>query len=280
MKRSLAGIFLIALLLFSVMSSLHDGDFSLGRHPLRNLKKTAIEMSHPSFFDVWWGNMQFEYRSDDGTLLRTENRREVETRFLEATLRATWVTVKIASLGTFLAFLLAVPCGILTAKNLAWPKPLSMGAKLILDASRSIHSLIFWLFWVGIIGLGPTAGILAIALHSMGTFGKLFAKSIETLDPNAITAVKSVGATNAQIFSYAVWPPLMPQITSTYLYLWEYNIRDSTILGLVGAGGLGLLVLEAISLFQWGRLSTLVLVIIAMVSGFDSMSRSLRARLA
>lgn len=124
---------------------------------------------------------------------------------------------------------------------------------------RSIHTLVFGLVLVGIVGLGPTAGILAIAFHSLGTYGKLFAESIETLDMASIEAVKGVGASPSQTFFWSVWPSVLPQWVSSHLYLWEYNIRDSTILGIIGAGGLGLLISEAVSLFQWGRLSTILI---------------------
>ncbi len=114
----------------------------------------------------------------------------------------------------------------------------------------------------------------------MGTYGKLFAESIETLDSAAINAVRSVGATPTQVFFNAVWPAVLPQFVSSHLYVWEFNIRDSTVLGLIGAGGLGMLITEATSLFQWGRLSTVLLVVIAMVISFDAMSRRIRMALA
>jgi ABC-type phosphate/phosphonate transport system permease subunit len=153
-------------------------------------------------------------------------------------------------------------------------------AKGILDVARSIHTLVFGLVLVGIVGLGPTAGILAIGLHSMGTYGKLFAEAIESLDMAAVDAVRSVGAGPVPVFFNAVWPSVLPQFVSSHLYVWEFNIRDSTVLGLIGAGGLGLLITEATALFQWGRLSTVLLVVIALVVSFDALSRRIRAALA
>jgi len=132
---------------------------------------------------------------------------------------------------------------------------------------------------VGIVGLGPTAGILAIALHSMGSYGKLFAESIETLDIASIDAVRSVGAGPVQVFFNAIWPAVLPQFVSSHLYIWEFNIRDSTILGIIGAGGLGLLITEAISLFQWGRLATVLIVVVFLVASFDAISRRIRLAL-
>lgn len=159
------------------------------------------------------------------------------------------------------------------------PRLLTALSRLVLDTSRSIHTLVFGLVLVGIVGLGPTAGILAIAFHSLGTYGKLFAESIETLDMASIEAVKGVGASPSQTFFWSVWPSVLPQWVSSHLYLWEYNIRDSTILGIIGAGGLGLLISEAVSLFQWGRLSTILIVVVLMVTAFDAISRRIRTAL-
>lgn len=255
------------------------GELSGGRNPWGNLVKSVGEFSRPSFLDVWFGPTRLEFRSDDGTVLRVENRREVESRFLVAVVDATWTTLRIATLGSLLAALLALPLGLLSARNLAAPRPLAAAARGVLDVARAIHTLVFGLVLVGIVGLGPTAGILAIALHSMGTYGKLYAEAIETLDLGAIDAVRATGAGPVQVFFNAVWPAVLPAFVSNHLYLWEYNIRDSTVLGLIGAGGLGLLISEATSLFQWSRLATLLLVVIALVVVFDTLSRRIRQAL-
>lgn len=269
-----------ALLVLACLASLAgEGELTLGRQPLANLVKTAGEFARPSFLDVWFGKPHLEYRSDDGTLLRVENRQEVELAYLAGLGRATWTTVRIATLGSLLGALLALPLSVLTARNLAAPRALAWPAKTILDVARSIHTLVFGLVLVGIVGLGPTAGILAIALHSMGTYGKLFAEAIESLDMAAIDAVRSVGAGPVQVFFNAVWPSVLPQFVSSHLYVWEFNIRDSTILGIIGAGGLGLLISEATSLFQWGRLATVLIVIVVLVAGFDAASRRIREAL-
>ena len=256
-----------------------EGELSLGRQPLKNLVDTARDFSSPSFLDALWGNTHLEYRSDDGRLLRTENRQLVEQKYLLGLAEATWTTLRIATLGSLLGALLALPLAVICASNLHAPRALAVAAKALLDVLRSIHTLVFGLVLVGIVGLGPTAGILAIALHSMGTYGKLFSEAIETLDMAAIDAVRAVGASPAQVFFQAVWPAVVPQLVSSHLYVWEFNIRDSTLLGLIGAGGLGLLIAEATALFQWGRLSTVLLVVVALVMSFDAMSRRIRKAL-
>lgn len=272
----LAYALLTALCLGSLWSA---GELSMGRNPLANLMKSVGEFAYPSFFDVWFGPERLEYRSDDGTVLRVENRRLVEADFLAALARATWVTFQIATLGSLLGALLALPLGLVSARNLGAPRWLAWASKGLLDVLRAVHTLVFGLVLVGIVGLGPTAGILAIALHSMGTYGKLYAESVESLDMGAIQAVQATGASRTQVFFNAVWPAVLPQFVSNHLYIWEFNIRDSTILGLIGAGGLGLLISEAVSLFQWSRLATILMVVIALVVVFDALSRRIRQSL-
>ena len=270
-----------ALLLAACLGALAaQGDLSLGRAPWDNLVRTLGDFAHPSFLDLWLGPERLEYRSEDGRLLRVEDTRAVEASFLQAVARGAWVTLQIATLGSLLAAVLALPLALLAARNLHAPWPLAVAARRLLDALRAVHTLVFGLVLVGIVGLGPTAGILAIALHSAGTLGKLFAESIETLDRAAVQAVRATGATPLQVFFQAVWPAVLPQAVSHHLYVWEFNIRDSTILGLIGAGGLGLLISEAVSLFQWSRLATLLIVVVALVVAFDALSRRIRAALA
>lgn len=275
---ALVGLYgaLVAVCLASLWAA---GDLSLGRNPWQNLLKSVAEFSRPSAVDAWFGNPRLEFRSDDGTLLRVEDRRVVERQFLAALARATWTTLQIATLGSLLGALLGLAPGLLAAQNLPAPRPLAWAAKALLNTTRAVHTLVFGLVLVGIVGLGPTAGILAIALHSMGSYGKLFAEAVETLDIAAVEAVRATGAGPAQVFFNAVWPAVLPQFVSHHLYLWEYNIRDSTILGLIGAGGLGLLISEATSLFQWGRLATILMVVIALVVLFDALSRRIRQAL-
>lgn len=269
-----------AMLVFASLWTLAaEDELSLGRKPWQNLGKTVAELSEPSFLRVWFGDTRLEVRDADGRILRVEDQRATEVRYLQGVGRALWTTLRIAALGTALAALIALPLGLLAARNLQAPRVLAWSAKGVLDALRSIHTLVFGLLFVGIVGLGATAGILAVAAHSAGTLGKLLAEAIESLDMQPVDAVRATGATPAQVFFLGVWPAVLPQFVSQTLYVWEFNIRDSTILGLVGAGGLGLLLSEAMSLFQWGRLATLLLAIVVMVTAFDALSRSVRRRI-
>ncbi len=269
----------LALVLTSLWTLAAEDELGLGRQPWRNLTQTVSELSSPSFLQLWYGKTAHEVRSDDGRVLRVDDQRAIERRYLEGVGRALWTTLRIATLGTVLAALIALPLGLLAARTLRAPRPLAWAAKGVLDGLRSIHTLVFGLLFVGIVGLGATAGILAVAVHSAGTLGKLLAEAIETLDPAPLDAVRATGATPAQVFFLGAWPAVLPQFVSQTLYVWEFNLRDSTVLGLVGAGGLGLLLAEAMSLFQWGRLATLLLAIVLMVTLFDALSRAVRQRL-
>ena len=272
----LYGVLIIA----SIASFVRAGDLQFGRKPWQNLVKTAGEMSHPSFVDVWFGAQHVEFKNDNGVVLRVENRRERERDYLLGLADAIWTTLKVATLGSLIAAMAAIPFGIIAARNMALPSVLAIPVRLLLDSARAIHALVFGLLLVGIIGLGPMAGILAIALHSFGSYGKLYAETLETVDQRWITSGLVIGMTPLQTVVYALPRTLLPQILSIHLYLWEFNVRDSTILGLIGVGGLGLLVSEAVSLFQWDRLATLLIAIVLLVIGFDRISARMRAELA
>jgi phosphonate ABC transporter permease subunit PhnE len=267
------------LLLASVWSFAAQGDLTLGRRPLANLQRTLAELSHPSFLDLWWGPQRLEYRADDGRLLRVEDRRAVEARYLQEVLGATWTTLKIGTLGAFLAALAALPLGFAAARNVRAPGWVARPARAVLDVTRAIHTLVWGLLYVGIVGLGPVAGILAIASHSLGSYGKLYAEAIEAADVGQMESGLALGLRPWQVLLFALRRSFYPQFVSTHLYVWEFNVRDSTVLGLIGAGGLGLLVSEAVSLFQWGRLATLLIVIVALVVLLDRGSAWLRRRL-
>ncbi len=266
----------VALLCGVLIQFAASDDLSLGRRPWENFKRTAVEFSWPSFLNVWYGNEQLEFRADDGTLLRVENERASEARFLKGLADAVWTTFKIATLGSFIAAMLALPFGLAAAKNLRLPLWVARSARALLGVARSVHTLVFGLLFVGIIGLGPMAGVLAIAAHSFGTYGKLYAEAIEAVDARLMESGAALGLTPLQTLVYGLGRMMVPRWLSVHLYIWEFNVRDSTVLGLIGAGGLGLLVSEAVSLFQWGRLATILLAIIALVATFDTLSRKIR----
>jgi phosphonate transport system permease protein len=174
-------------------------------------------------------------------------------------------TIHIASLGTLLALLLALPVGILAAHNLCPFTPLNLFAKLILVSSRSVNSLVWALLFVGIFGPGALAGTLAIAFRSIGFVGKLFGEALEESPRGPIEALEAVGAPWASRLTFGYWPQVKPAFWSIALFRWDINVRESAVLGLVGAGGIGMTLDSAMNLFQWNRVATILIAIFAVV---------------
>jgi len=174
-------------------------------------------------------------------------------------------TIHIASLGTLLALVLAMPVGILAAHNLVRSTPVNLFAKLILVSSRSVNSLVWALLFVGIFGPGALAGTLAIAFRSIGFVGKLFGEALEEAQPGPIEALSAAGAPWASRMTFGYWPQVKPAFWSIALFRWDINVRESAVLGLVGAGGIGMALDSALNLFQWTRVAVILLAIFAVV---------------
>lgn len=191
--------------------------------------------------------------------------------------RPLWDTLNIATLGTLLAVFVAFPLAFLAARNttprLALLRPLAL---LIIVASRSINALIWALLLVLILGPGVLAGIIAIALRSIGFIGKLLYEAIEEIDPRPVEGITATGASRAQIRAYAVVPQIMPAFAGISIYRWDINIREATVLGLVGAGGLGLELMASVNMLAWGQVSTLFLIILGTVLASEWASSRVR----
>ncbi len=174
-------------------------------------------------------------------------------------------TLHIATLGTLLALVLAMPVGILAAHNLVPSTPLNLFAKLILVSSRSVNSLVWALLFVGIFGPGALAGTLAIAFRSIGFVGKLFGEALEEAQPGPIEALSAAGAPWLSRMTFGYWPQVKPAFWSIALFRWDINVRESAVLGLVGAGGIGMALDSALNLFQWDRVAVILAAIFAVV---------------
>jgi len=174
-------------------------------------------------------------------------------------------TIHIASLGTILALILALPVGVLAAHNLCPFTPLNLVAKLILVSSRSVNSLVWALLFVGIFGPGALAGTLAIAFRSIGFVGKLFGEALEEAQRGPIEALEAVGAPWVSRLTFSYWPQVKPAFWSIALFRWDINVRESAVLGLVGAGGIGMTLDSAMNLFQWNRVAMILIAIFAVV---------------
>lgn len=185
-------------------------------------------------------------------------------------------SLAIAFLGTLIAAAAAFPVALLAAKNVI-PNPfVHFGTRRLLDGVRSIDTLIWALLWVSAVGLGPFAGILAIACSDFGIFGKLFSEAIEASDRGPVEGVRATGATHAQAVRFALVPQVFPVLASQVLYFFESNTRSATIIGIVGAGGIGLHLAELIRTLEWGSMAFVVGMILVAVALIDQVSARLR----
>nr|WP_322890698.1 MULTISPECIES: phosphonate ABC transporter, permease protein PhnE [unclassified Yoonia] len=177
-----------------------------------------------------------------------------------------WDTINIATLGTLGGVIMAVPVAFLAARNTS-PSLLVLRpiALFIIVASRSINALIWALLLVAIIGPGLLAGIIAIALRSIGFIGKLLYEAIEETDAKQIEAITATGASGAQVLSYGIVPQVLPTFWGITVFRWDINIRESAILGLVGAGGLGLKLEASLNTLAWSQISVILLLILGTV---------------
>lgn len=188
-------------------------------------------------------------------------------------------TVAMAALGTTLAILLALPAAILAARNISPAPWLYLPMRWFLNALRGIDSFVFALLFVAAVGLGPFAGVIGIALHTWGSAAKLFADHVENADLGAFDAVQTTGAGRLTAIGYAVLPDALPVLLSTSLFWWEFNVRASTVLGVVGAGGIGQELKNSMDLLDFPRLFTIIAVILVVVTALDQLSGWLRRRL-
>lgn len=195
-------------------------------------------------------------------------------------LAATWETLAIAIVGTGAAIMFAVPLAILVARNITPLPLLATPLRFVLNLLRGIDTAIFALFFVAIVGLGPFAGVLGVAFHTTGSMAKLYGEVLETIPPEPIEAIEATGTDRIRTFAFAVLPEAMPGLIGISLYLWEFNVRSSVILGIVGAGGIGYELLVSLKLLDFPRLATILILILAMVSLIDALSAYLRKRLA
>lgn len=189
-------------------------------------------------------------------------------------------TLAMATLGTLLGALIAAPLCLLAARTTT-PGALAYApARALLNALRGVDSFVFALLFVAAVGLGPFAGLLGIGLHSAGSLAKLWSETIEQAAPGPVEAATLTGASRLKIALHALLPDVAPGLASTALYIWEFNVRASTVLGVVGAGGLGQELKNAVDLLDFPRVFAIILVILAMVTVIDALSAFARRRLA
>jgi phosphonate transport system permease protein len=188
-------------------------------------------------------------------------------------------TLHIATLGTLLSILLALPLGLLAAKNVTPVPALNYFAKLLLVASRSVNSLVWALLFIAVFGPGALAGMLAIAFRSIGFVGKLFAEACEEANRGSIEALRAAGAPWTSVLRYGYWPQVKPAFWALALLRWDINVRESSVLGLVGAGGIGVALNTAMNLFQWDRVAIVLIAIFTVVIVAEVLVTQIRKRL-
>lgn len=187
------------------------------------------------------------------------------------------VTVQIALWGTVLATILAVPFGILSASNMT-PWWIRQPTRRLMDMFRAIHEVVFAVLFVVAVGLGPFAGVMALFIHTTGILAKLFSEAVEAIDPRPVEAIRATGASKLQEVVYGVIPQVLPLWMSYTLYRFESNVRAATILGLIGAGGIGQVMFETIRGFYYSQAAAVLILVVLTVVLTDLLSQQLRKR--
>jgi phosphonate transport system permease protein len=195
---------------------------------------------------------------------------------LPAYLAALGETLSIALLGTTLAAVFALPVSLLAARNIVPSSLFRFPVRRFLDSIRGVDTLIWALVWINVVGLGPFAGVLAIAVSDFGAFGKLFSEAIEAADQKQVEGIRASGGNALHEIRFGLLPQVLPVIAGQVLYFIESNTRSATIIGIVGAGGIGLQLAEQIRVLEWQKVSFLILMILVAVAAIDWISSKLR----
>ncbi|MEI4472367.1 phosphonate ABC transporter, permease protein PhnE [Frigidibacter sp. MR17.24] len=202
-----------------------------------------------------------------------------DTTNLATILAVLWETVNIATIATIFAVAVSLPVAWLAAQNTTPNRATLWLGRFILVSSRSINTIIWALLFVAIFGPGIVAGIVAIMLRSIGFVGKLLGEAIEEIDTRPVEALEATGASRMKVILYAIVPQVMPTFWAVTILRWDINLRESTVLGLVGAGGIGIILQSAIDTFKWQEAATVLLCILALVVLGEVISAWLRRRI-
>ena len=189
-----------------------------------------------------------------------------------------WETVQIALWGTFLAVLLGIPLGLAAARNIA-PAWIVTPVRWVMNLLRSVPDLVIGLLFVTAVGLGPLAGVLAITLNTAGVLAKLFSEAVESIDKGPVEGVRATGAGKLHEIVWGVLPQVAPLWTSFALYRFDSNSRSATVLGLIGAGGIGQVLFDSMNAFDFRAVSAIVIVVVVAVTLIDTLSQVMRRRL-
>ncbi|MCK4940437.1 MAG: phosphonate ABC transporter, permease protein PhnE [Rhodospirillaceae bacterium] len=188
-------------------------------------------------------------------------------------------TVHIATLGTIVTFFIAFPTAFIAARNTTPNTTMWLIGKFILVSTRSVNTVVWALLFVAIFGPGPVAGIWAVAFRSVGFVGKLIAEAIEEIDHGPVEAIEATGASRLQVLLLGVLPQVLPVVYGTIVYRWDINIRESTVLGFVGAGGIGIELYASINQFAWSEVSLMLMAILGVVLVSELVSAMVRGKI-
>ncbi|PSV25214.1 phosphonate ABC transporter, permease protein PhnE [Photobacterium sp. GB-56] len=190
-------------------------------------------------------------------------------------LEETLITIQIALWGTILAVVISIPFGLMCSENIA-PWWIYQPMRRLMDSARAINEMVFAMLFVVAVGLGPFAGVLALFVHTTGVLAKLFSEAVEAIDIGPVEGVRATGANKIEEILYGVLPQVLPLWISFTLYRLESNVRSATVVGMVGAGGIGVLLWEAIRGFQFQQTACIMLIVIVTVSLIDFASQHIR----
>ena len=185
------------------------------------------------------------------------------------------ITIHIAIWGTVLAVVCAIPFGLMSSANLV-PKWVYQPVRRVMDACRAINEMVFAMLFIVAVGLGPFAGVLALWIHTTGVLAKLFAEAVEAIDPRPVEGVRATGANALEEVLYGVIPQVLPLWISYSLYRFESNVRSASVVGMVGAGGIGVILHEVIRGFDYAETAAVLLIIIVSVTLIDLLSARIR----
>ena len=185
------------------------------------------------------------------------------------------ITLQIAVWGTFLAIMGAIPFGLICSSNIS-PSWMTQPVRRLMDLLRSVNEMVFAMLFIAAVGLGPFAGVLALSLHTLGTLSKLFSEAVEAIDPQPVEGIRATGAMPIEEITYGIIPQVIPLWISYSLYRFEANVRSASVIGMVGAGGIGMLLWDAIRSFNYAKTAAIVLVIVVVVSVLDFASSRIR----
>ncbi|XGV95338.1 MAG: phosphonate ABC transporter, permease protein PhnE [Leptolyngbya sp. BL-A-14] len=197
---------------------------------------------------------------------------------VDVAVKALVETVQMSLWGTTIGVVLSIPIAILSAQNLT-PRWVCWSATLLQNAVRSVPSIVLGLFFVAATGLGAPAGTLALGIYTIGYLAKFYQQAIEAVEPRSIEALQVVGASWLQVAQYGVLPQVLPLALGYTLYMFEYNIRAASVLGVVGAGGIGFELVNYIRGFEYNKATTMMLVLLVVVTAIDALSGRLRRHL-